>query len=36
MDFRKRAGETVLDEIVGADNIARQNTRVTLEAWEQG
>ena len=33
--FLQRAGETVLNEIVGAHDIMRQSARKTLEAWEQ-
>jgi hypothetical protein len=35
VDFLECAGETVLDEIVSGDHIARQSTRVTLELWDQ-
>lgn len=35
MDFLQRAGETVLNEIIGAHDIMRQSTRKTLEAWDQ-
>jgi hypothetical protein len=35
VDFLQRAGETVLNEIVGAHDIMRQSTGKTLEAWDQ-
>jgi hypothetical protein len=35
MDLLQRAGETVLNEIVGPHDIARQNARITLQARDQ-
>jgi hypothetical protein len=34
VDFLQSAGETVLNEIVGAHDIMRKSPRKTLEAWE--
>jgi hypothetical protein len=34
VDFLQRAGETVLNEIVGAHDIVRQSARKTLETWD--
>jgi hypothetical protein len=36
VDFSESADETILDEIIGADNVPRQNARIAFEAGDQG
>jgi len=36
VNFLKRTGETVLDKIVGGDDVARQNPRPAPQRWDQG